>query len=50
MPASRGVGFLGVTSLITEESRVTAFDSFDITAECDAAVIRDELMLPVLPR
>jgi hypothetical protein len=32
-------------SLITEESRVIASDSFDVTAECDATVIRDEIVL-----
>jgi len=32
-----------VTSPVTGESRVIAFDSFDITAECDATVIRDEM-------
>jgi hypothetical protein len=34
---------LGVMPLVTGESRVIAFDSFDITAECDATVIRDEM-------
>jgi hypothetical protein len=37
--------FLGVTSLITEESRVIAFASFGITAERDATVIRDLALL-----
>jgi len=42
----RRLGFLlGVTSLITGESRVIAFDSFDVTAECDTTVIRDEMVL-----
>jgi len=42
---------LSVTSLITGESRVITFDSFDVTAECDATVIRDEIVLQkVLPR
>jgi hypothetical protein len=40
----RRLGFLlGVMSLITGESRVIAFDSFDVTTECDATVIRDEM-------
>jgi len=39
---------LRVTSLITEESRVMASDSFDVTAECDATVIRDEIVLQEL--
>jgi len=34
---------LGVTPFITEESRVIALGSFDITAECDATVIRDAM-------
>jgi hypothetical protein len=34
---------LGVTSLIIGESRVIAFDSFNVTAECDTTVIRDEM-------
>jgi hypothetical protein len=34
---------LGVTSLIIGESRVTNFNPFDITAECDTTVIRDEM-------
>lgn len=40
--------FLGVTSLITEESRVIAFASFGITAERDATVIRDLALLRFL--
>jgi len=38
-----GLAIWGVTSLITGESRVIAFDSFDVTAECDTTVIRDEM-------
>jgi hypothetical protein len=37
------LGLSGVTSLITGESRVITLDSFDITAERDATVIRDVL-------
>ena len=40
---------LSVTSLITGESRVITFDSFDVTAECDATVICDEMMLQKMP-
>lgn len=40
--------FLGVTSLITEESRVIAFAFFGITAERDATVIRDLALLRFL--
>lgn len=40
----RRLGLLGVTSLITGESRVITFDSFDITLERDATVIRDVLL------
>jgi len=36
---------LRVTSLITEKSRVMASNSFDVTAECDATVIRDVIVL-----
>jgi len=39
---------LGVTSLITEESRVIVFASFGITAERDATVIRDLALLRFL--
>ena len=42
--------FISVTSLITGESRVIAFESFDVTAECDATVIRDAIVLQkILP-
>jgi len=46
----RRLGLFAVTSLITEESRVIVLASFDITAERDATVIRDELMLPAFLR
>lgn len=39
------LGFLGVMSLVTGESRVTGHDSLDITEDCDAPVICDMLML-----
>jgi hypothetical protein len=42
----KGTGWtFSVTSLITGESRVTTFDSFDITAGCDALVICDAIGL-----
>jgi len=40
---------LDVTLLITQGSRVITFDAFGITEECDAPVICDELLLPILP-